>query len=497
MPTEPVKATDTEELPTMGRFYLLRRDNKPGAIIYLHEYQEGTGRAPGYSLRTRDATEAAALLYAKWLDDVKPPQNQPDAPLIDVFNRYLNSVANKMPSRKAACYALRFIEAHFAEKTVKQIDADLQLEVIEKMRTELPPEPMKPTGKERKPLTDSTILRVFGTIFAAINRAKNIGWLPVVPPMVSRKLWKPRISGRKKLLSVPLEVCPLYRTAWERGIREGEWSWWDGLIELTGTGARPTAARQITGAQVDLPRRNLDLLVPGTHQEPKKFRPIIRMCETLQFWAERWVKERGTGQLLLYKGKPVKSLKWFGALAAQAGLPGVTAYHFRHLVSTWLIEHRVSFAEKNAVLGQEQTEEAKAGHDYTHLSPDYQINAAAAIELLFEAIGAGLDVPLAVRQFKEAEKKVEEQARVLAEMEEQPRPETAIPMVAEAWAFRREIPFGRGVFSAELPSREHATPQMLRSDIPEIVINQLLAQSLPSLSGLSPSSCSITYDSPT
>src|SRR4029077_18792714 len=75
------------------------------------------------------------------------------------------------------------------------------------------------------------------------------------------------------------------------------------LMILIGTACRPEAALELTGAQLDFEDRLIDLNPRGRAQT-KKFRPVVKMAETLA----SVLAGAPTGPLITFRAQPVRKI---------------------------------------------------------------------------------------------------------------------------------------------------------------------------------------------
>lgn len=158
--------------------------------------------------------------------------------------------------------------------------------------------------------------------------------------------------------------------------------WHDLFLILLGTGCRPGAARELRKEQIDFAAGLIDLNQPGREQTNKR-RPVVRLPDTLR---ERF-QGRADGVLVLWRGEvTTKNERLMRAARKRAGLDkAVNLYSLRSTCSQWLIMQGVSLHETAFQLGHKV-----AGYDVTYRyvkhSPDYLVNACAALEKLCQLV---------------------------------------------------------------------------------------------------------------
>ncbi len=165
------------------------------------------------------------------------------------------------------------------------------------------------------------------------------------------------------------------------------------LLILIGTACRPEAALELTGAQLDFDDRLIDLNPRGRAQT-KKFRPVVKMPDTLA----TALPNAPSGRLVTFRGRPVKKINkaWRGMRQAAELDEEVNPYSVRHTVARWMRQNGVPAWEVAAQLGH-KSRDYRTTELYAAFDPAYLENAVRAIDLLFEKLRASfapVDEPL-------------------------------------------------------------------------------------------------------
>lgn len=148
---------------------------------------------------------------------------------------------------------------------------------------------------------------------------------------------------------------------------------------LIGTGARVTAALELTWDRVDMHKKLIHLRNPFDKTR-RKGRATVPINDSL-FAALQEAKAGSLSPFVIeYAGVPVKSIKrGIKAAAASAKVGNVSPHVFRHSAAVWMAEAGVSMKEISDYLGHGDsriTERVYARH-----SPDNLRRAASALEL--------------------------------------------------------------------------------------------------------------------
>ena len=156
------------------------------------------------------------------------------------------------------------------------------------------------------------------------------------------------------------------------------------LMILIGTACRPEAALELTGAQLDFDDRLIDLNPRGRAQT-KKFRPVVKMPDTLA----TVLANAPSGRLVIFQGRPVKKINkaWRGMRKAAELDEEVNPYSIRHTVARWMRQEGVPAWEVAAQLGH-KSRDYRTTELYAAFDPAYLENAVRAIDLLFDRLRA-------------------------------------------------------------------------------------------------------------
>jgi len=339
----------------IGKWFLDKRPNSPNwCVCWFDPSTRQTRRA---SLRTEDF-QVAKVRFAdhvtkhETLRDVKP-----EAVLLEVILiRYWEGHAKAIPSAEQARFALAKWSDHFSGVTVAELTPKRQETFVAALRA--------------KGYQPSYISRILSVGRAALIRAWKRGELTSVPFIADVKRDPEMEAERFRDLNMD-EVARLLRAA--AAVPH--------LLKFCvislNTLARPDAVLDLGPAQVDMTRR-LIKLNPDGRQQTKKYRPVVPVSETLLPWLEQCDGSR----FVLYRGKPVASVKKsFARAVADAGLEDVSAYCLRHTMATELRARGIPEWEAMGMLGHKSP--ARTTERYAKFRPNYLGEAVRAIDAYF------------------------------------------------------------------------------------------------------------------
>jgi len=408
-------------------------------------YNERTGQTDGSSTHTTDPEDAQRQLDEWRLKHSKVARK--DEPVLDSCNRYFLDYACKTPSAETVKRAMKRTLDVLGSPLCSEMTSAKQLEMIDAWR-------IGDAKKEEKAVSDATIDRWLGVLWAAMKFAADRGKLDeaTIPKRISRKQWAPNFGSRETVLQVP-ELARLFDAAarvqldaptvhlWPprkrytsyrlyyldpltnkkveastdtdkpeeaerlRDIKQRELNdkqtrgrtveyghAWRFLVMMIGTAARSEAVLGLRKeTQVDFEHHVLNLNPPGRKQT-KKYRPIVAMAPTLEKWLQQWEPASKTGEVIGANGRRLRRAReMFRNLARKAGVKA-TPYTLRHTVATWLATRGVNSWERDMFMGHRRPDGNAMGNRYAHYEPKYLRGASNAIEALYEAIAAEMKV---------------------------------------------------------------------------------------------------------
>jgi integrase len=297
-----------------------------------------------------------------------------DELILQSLERYYLAYACDLASAENVKNTIEYVARFWADKMVSQLDATAQKYFTTKLRG---------LG-----IADATIVRHLGVISPAISYAIQFKHLPKRLAFVylEKRHWGARthlvkrksIAASKRGLS-PEEWGRLFDSAMVLGRHYVRY-----LICAIATHGRPTAITELTGRQVNLEYRTVDLNQPGRVQS-KKHRPVLPLAPTFAKWLVAWAVAPDERIITTQSGRPMRRHRFVERLIAHAQMPDCNPYTFRHAIASYLAGSGIDKWERKRFLGHTVVDGGPTD-DYTHYDPRYLRHAAEAIECLFEAI---------------------------------------------------------------------------------------------------------------
>lgn len=151
------------------------------------------------------------------------------------------------------------------------------------------------------------------------------------------------------------------------------------ILLLIGTGARVTAALELTWDRVDFDRKMIHLRNPFDKAR-RKGRASVPMNGKLRAALQEARSGAQTPFVIEWAGSPVKSLKrGLRAAGTAIGRPDVSAHMLRHSAAVWLAEDGHSMDEIAQFLGHGNSRITAS--TYARYSPDHLRSLAASLEI--------------------------------------------------------------------------------------------------------------------
>jgi integrase len=297
------------------------------------------GKTVRRALRTSDRATAERRLA----DLTRKPDT---TAIIDAAEAHLARCAGKA-SLPAMMHAWKALKPTFASYRVDQITPELCARYRAK--------------RLKQGVTDGTVLKELSFLRSAVRKTKAgaqaVFEMPPQPPPQDR--WLTEAEVTRLVAAMPDGHLRLFT-----------------ILAVT-TAARSGALLDLTWDRVDLERRQIAL---GEPQEGRKRRAVVPINDTA-FAALRAAQQASASDYVIdYAGRQVASIKkGFREAAKRAGLEGVTPHMLRHTAATWMAQKGVPMIEIARYLGHSNP--AITYRVYAKHTPDYLLNAAAAVEL--------------------------------------------------------------------------------------------------------------------
>ena len=326
-------------------------------FYYAARYDQSLGRVCRKSLGTRDLEDAKDALIQ--LAQVAGPKTE-DSYLSAVLAAYFREVSDEKPSAAAARYAGRHILSCWGETArVSDVSDDSQRRFWGWSKKQ----GHSPAYTSRIASVLSAGLRhgMKGTAPRVVTCGRTIASYQGVQEPQPRE-WIPTDDDLARfldgLLTEPSEHVFRY------------------VLLALNTAARPEAILNLHPTQIDFERGLLDLNPAGRPQN-KKFRPVVRLTETLAPWLQAW----GTnGPYVQYRGLAVSSVKnTFKRRRVEINLPMLTPYSLRHKMATELAARRVPGEVLSRQLGH-KLPQMRTTDRYIKFDPRHLAESKAAIE---------------------------------------------------------------------------------------------------------------------
>ena len=343
----------------IGEWWLSQRSGSPA--WYATCYDTAAQRTRRVSLGTDDFEQARQKLLERYLEQHRP-QNEPveAVALADVLLDYYKSHGSEVRSAGSVRTSCGYWVEFFGEASIAEATKPQQLEAF-----------VAHLGAQG--FATAYIQRILGVGKAALQRAWRRGEIGGVPYIPGVKVDYCEPLGR------PLKIAELARL-----LQEAPDHLRLMLMILIGTACRPEAALELTGAQLDFDDLLIDLN-PRGRKQTKKFRPVVKMPDTLA----TALANAPSGRLVTFRGQPVKKINkaWRGMRQAAGLDEEVNPYSIRHTVARWMRQNGVPAWEVAAQLGH-KSRDYRTTELYAAFDPAYLQNAVRAIDLLFDKLRA-------------------------------------------------------------------------------------------------------------
>lgn len=328
-------------------------------------YDEAKGFTTRSSLGTDDPGEARRLYAEFCLKNVRTRSAEINAVYVEgLMAQFYVQEAQFFPSKYSYKSTLAYCSRLLKDVTLEDFDKKRQEAFVASLRGE--------------GLTDGTIGRMMGAISRAVQRAYEYREIAEKPWILSVQAHNPR----DRILTDE-EANSLLLSA--KTVNEKRYL----LLAFT-TAARPQAIIDLTKDQFDLKRKLLDLNPPGRKQNPKKFRPTIPICRTL----DTYCRDFPTGPVFVFQAdqRKLTSSRSIAESLEPSFPEGVTLYTIRHTIATELRSQGVPEFEVSAFLGHKPPGVSRVTLDYAKYRPEFMRKAADAIDSYWERIGNGFEL---------------------------------------------------------------------------------------------------------
>lgn len=347
------KPASHERIYETGDHWLTQKSGRSN--YYGAHYDSVSRQVVVQSLGTADVDEAKRLLDRLAVSQRRYDRADPsEVPFRHVLQRYFREHAKHTASHQTAEKSLKRWNAFFRDAFLADVSQSRQREFVEWLKTS-------------EGLSNSTIKRTFVAAQAAVNYSLRDDEIAHAPKFLTGL---PDGEPRQRILTAD-ETRSLFGAVNELHINVF-------LMLMFNTLSRPGAVLGLTRQQCDVDRSVINLN-PAGRTQTKKYRPIVRMTETI-----RPIIVSATGEHIInYRGRPIgSSIKsaW-QALRRRARLDDdVVPYTIRHTMASECNARGVPPHEIAAFLGHKRP---GITDRYIHLQPSYLANVANAIDDYF------------------------------------------------------------------------------------------------------------------
>jgi len=342
-------------------------DRVPGSDFwYGFHYDAARGAVRRQSLGVRNLEDAKEQLARVAL---LKAEKTPDSFLAVVLDNYFREVTDAKPSGPQARFAgARLLRFWGQESRASEVTEESQREFMEWCQEE--------------DLSVGYTARMLNVLSAALHHGlkkdapKVITW----PATIATILNLPEPQPREWIPTD--EQLAAFLDSFESDQSEHVFRYC--LIALN-TLARPGAILDLRPSQIDMQRGLIDLN-PAGRRQTKKYRPIVRLTDTLAPWVASWSEEKPK-RYVLHRDEPVKSVKHtFKRHGADLGVPEFTPYTLRHKMATELHARGVIGEEVSYQIGHKRPDMRTTGR-YLKFDPRYLSNAKRVIEEYIRDLG--------------------------------------------------------------------------------------------------------------
>ena len=316
--------------------------------ITWDEWHDGHKHRRRYSLGTTDRAEAERVAPARYAE-LTQPQGTRVADLWEAYriDRTGRAVADTMQ------WTWKALEPHFATTEGAQVTT-AQCRAYT-------------TARRAQKRSDGTIHTELGHLAIVLNWACKQGLIQRAPHIEKPPKPEPKtayLTRDEVSQMLAADIAPHIRLA---------------IILLISTGARVTAALELTWDRVDFGRGMVNLRNPFDRQQ-RKGRASVPMNGQLRA-ALSSAREAAISPFVIeFAGKPVKGIRrGLKTAGAMIGREDVSAHMFRHSAAVWLAEDGHSMTEIAQFLGH--TNPSITYRTYARYSPDHLRSLASSLEI--------------------------------------------------------------------------------------------------------------------
>ena len=331
---------------TVGDFWLSKRKGRE--VWYITWYDKQAKQTRFKSTGTAKDDKAKIEINDHFIQNQSLSELDDDSIELDtILLRYYDQHGSKLASEDVVRYATIYWSDFYKERSLSAVNPQSIDSFIDSMKA--------------KGLTNGGINRILSVGRAAINRAHKYGEIKTVP----------FIKSLPKGESFKFRASPqMLGKFFDEMVSDQLFKY---VIIRLCTACRNDAAMDLTKRQVDTSVKLIDLNPEGREQT-KKFRPVIPLSPSFEWWLEQWDEP-----LLSYRGKKIKSIRQaWRKTRIRAGLPDdFIQKAIRHTVATEIRRCGVPQWELSGFLGHRT---GTTTDDYASYDPNYLSGCIEAIE---------------------------------------------------------------------------------------------------------------------
>jgi len=350
----------------IGEFWLSKR---PKSEAWYRTWFDSEARQTRrISLGTSDFDEAKQTL-TDWfvLYHTKTEEKPEESTLAELFARYYEQYGSKLRSHDNVQRYLRYWLDFHKTATVKEACSPIRQEAYRQyLEQEL--------GQSK-----NSIRQILTIGKAALNWAWKRGEIASVPYIELVKVPTPPPKGR------PMEVEEVAAL-----IDGAEYHLKAFIIMMLSATARNRAILDLKFSQVDFRNELIDLNPKGREQT-LKFRPQVKIPQTVKPWLLKQRDLAQSGHVIEFKGAPLKSIRtaWRTLRKTTEMDDAVQPYGLRHTMARWLRKSSVPAWEVAAQLGH-KSPDVSTTEIYAPFDPSYLFKSTAAIDAFLTEVALQL-----------------------------------------------------------------------------------------------------------
>ena len=357
---------NSEKLFQIGEFWLSQRSKSDA---WYRTWFDGKARQTRrISLGTSDFDEAKQTL-TDWFVLHHTKQEEPPeiATLAELFARYFEQYGSKLRSHDNVQRYLRYWLNFHKTATVKEACSPANQQGFRQYL------------EHDLGLSKNSVRQILTVGKAGLNWAWKRGEIAAVPYIELVKVPTPPPKGR------PMEVEEVATL-----IDGAEYHLKAFIVLMITATARNRAILDLRFDQIDF-RNELINLNPAGREQTLKFRPQVKIPQTVKPWLLKQKELSQSGHLIEFNGAPVKSIRtaWRTLRKTTKMDAAVQPYGLRHTMARWLRKSSVPAWEVAAQLGH-KSPDVSTTEIYAPFDPSYLSKSTGAIDAFLTEVALHL-----------------------------------------------------------------------------------------------------------